>query len=190
MGLSNWIKKKEKEPSILKDWQLKLMEKNHPNLRKDEFIEKYGIDTLSKMEEGSFKWAMDFHTKFSSNEQCDIWLEKVFEGIYYLDISNADYLAHHLIPDDGDYYLFENKCGRSHFTVYRIEYDSNFIEYDENGDSYKLVDKMDWNKAKYVFSIRLKGLEFIKDFLENLLQKNLEYTKGYKRGLKLNEILK
>jgi hypothetical protein len=189
MGITNWIKKEE---PILKDWQIKLLDGK--NVRKDDFIKSYSIEKASKMDENTFKYSLEFHTKFGYSEQCDVWLDRTFEGVYDLDISNADYLSHFLIPYEDDYFLFINKCGRSHFTVYRLDYNTELIEYDDKSDTYRSTkdqwNREDWEKVPYVFNIRLKEVEFIKEFLENLLQRNLEYKKSYKRELKLKEILK
>lgn len=194
MGISNWIKRKEVDNEIsksLKDWQLKLLEGK--NIRKDELLSENDISMLVNMDESTFKRRIEFYTKYSSSEQCDIWMGKVFEGVYELDISNPDYLSHFLIPYEDEFFLFINKCGRSHFTVYKLDYNTDLIEYDENSDHYKSVkshwNREDWEKVQYVFSIRLKDIEFIKEFLENLLQRNIEFRKSYKRELKLKEIL-
>lgn len=187
MGISNWIKKKE-EP-ILKDWQLKLLDGR--NVRKGDFIKSYTIEKASKMDEHTFKHCLEFHTKFGHSEQCDVWLDRVFDGFYDLDVPNADYLNHTIIWEDGEYYIFQNKCGRSHFLVYKIQSNDDIIDYNESQDKYTLVDKDRFYKEKeYVFSIRLKNIEFIHEFMENLLQRNIEFTSSYKRELKLKEILK
>ena len=84
----SWLK--TKEDPILKDWQLKLLEDE--NVMKDEFLKHCSIKKLSEMNELSYKHSLKFYTKFSYEEQCDFWMDKVFEGVYELDINNADYL--------------------------------------------------------------------------------------------------
>jgi hypothetical protein len=179
----------KKENPILKDWQVHLLE--NENVRKEEFIQKYGIDNISKMDKGSFEYSLKFHTKFSSSEQCDVDLGRTFEGVYEIDIPNADYLSHYLIYDNGPYYLFENKCGRADFTVSRIdESNLDMITYDEVNDRYTLNDDKIRRKSEYCFGIRLTNIEFIHEFLENLLGRKIEFKKEYKRGLKINQLLK
>ncbi len=187
---------KKEEPS-LKDWQLKLINggySNIINIRVDEFIEKYTIEKLSEMDETTFKYCLQFHTKFSYNEQCDVQLDRVFEGVYDLDIPNADYLSYYLVNDDGTYYLFSNKCGRASFMVYKIDQSDGIINYDENSDKYTFIDKniprgSIWDEIEYVFSIRLKNVEFIHEFLQNFLDRNIDFKKGYKREQKIKQLL-
>jgi hypothetical protein len=187
MGISNWIKKKEKP--VLNYWQITLL--NAKNVRKEDFINHYGIQKISEMSEHSFKYLLEFYTKFGHNEQCDVYLDKVFEGFYNLDIPNVDYLSHSIYCDDGEFYIFENKCGRANFLVYKIDPNDDIINYDEKQDKYSLVNRDRFYKEKtYLFNIRLKDINFIHEFMENLFQKNIEFKNSHKRELKLKEILK
>lgn len=175
----------------MKDWQIKLME--NPLVNKEGFITHYGEDYLSKLEEFTFKHVLEFYTKFSWNEQCEVTLDKVFEGFYDLDIPNNNYHSYVLIPHEGDYYLFENKMGRASYSVYKIDYDSDLyqnINYNDNNDTYSLDGKIEWDKINYVFNIRLKDMKFIYEFFENFLQRPLELKKEHIRGLKIKQLFK
>ncbi len=127
--------------------------------------------------------------KYSYNEQCDIWISDVFEGVYSIsDGPNRD-KHYHVIYDDGSYYIFENKSGRAQYSVYRTE--SGVIEYNDILDRCSFSDREDrWEGVDHIFDIRLKNVEFIKDFLENLLGRDFEFKRSYKRELKINQLLK
>ncbi len=168
----------------LEEWQTKLL--TNPNVRVKEFLARYGIDKLSKMNEHSFKYHLEFHTKFTNSEQCQFYMDRVFESVYYIDISNPDYLSHYLIYDDGEYWMFENKCGRASYCVYRL--DHSHVDYDERSDTYTFIGKR--RDTEIAFSIRLFDVEFTHQFLENLLDRKVEFKKDYIKSIKINEKLK
>lgn len=169
----------------LHEWQVKML--NNPNVRVKEFLAHYGIDKLEDMNESTFKRCLSFHTKFTYDEQCQFWMDKVFEGVYYVDFSNADLLSHFLIYDDGEYWVFENKMGRASYCVYRL--DHRHIEYDDIRDKYTFIDS--WKKKiDATFYIRLYDVEFTHQFLENLLDRRVEFKGDYLCSLKRNEKLK
>ncbi len=170
--------------SKLKEWQAKLL--NNPNVRVKEFLAHYGIDKLSEMDEHTYKYCLEFHTKFAYSEQCQFWMDKVFEDVHYVDISNADYLSHFIIYDDGEYWMFENKCGRASYCVYRL--DHTHIEHDETLNKYKFIGS--WKDIEVAFCIRLYDVEFTHQFLENLLDKRVEFKKSYTRSITINDKIK
>jgi hypothetical protein len=169
----------------LQEWQSKML--TNPNVRVKEFLAHYGIDKISKMDEFTFKHSLSHHTKFSYDEQCQFWMDKVFECVYYVDYSNPDLLSHFLIYDDGEYWVFENKMGRASYCVYRL--DHRHIEYDDRVDKYTFI--ANWKRQiETTFYIRLYDVEFAHQFLENILDRRVEFKKDYVRSLKRNEKLK
>lgn len=163
----------KKKTYELPEWQTKLLE--NPLVDKNKFIENYSIKKISQMDGPSFKYCLEFFTRFSYNETCEFYPDKAFEGVYELDILNADYLSYYLIQDtDSMYYIFSNKCGRANFTFYIVDSsDADFLDYDEEKNKYKPIKdrKLFWDKVgNNIFSMRLKELPFTHQFLENLIQ--------------------
>jgi hypothetical protein len=156
---------------------MKLLE--NPLVDKNKFIEKYSIKKISQMDGPSFKYSLEFFTRFSYDETCEFYPDKAFEGVYELDIINADYLSYYLIQDtDSMYYIFSNKCGRANFTFYIVDSsDADFLDYDEEKDKYKPIKdrKLFWDAVgDNSFSMRLKDLSFTHQFLENLIQQPIK----------------
>jgi hypothetical protein len=167
----------KKKTYELPEWQTKLLE--NPLVDKNKFIENYSIKKISKMDLESLKFSLKFFTKFSYEEQCEFYPDKVFEGVYELDIVNADYLSYYLIQDrDSMFYIFSNKCGRANFTFYIVDSPyADFLDYDEENDKYKPIKNMKlfWNAVgDNRFSMRLKDLSFTHQFLENLIQEPIK----------------
>ena len=167
----------KKKTYELPEWQMKLLE--NPLVDKNKFIEKYSIKKISQMDGPSFKYCLEFFTRFSYNETCEFYPDKAFEGVYELDVPNADYLSYYLIQDtDSMYYIFSNKCGRANFTFYIVDSsDADFLDYDEVKDKYKPIKnrKLFWDAVgDNSFSMRLKDLSFTHQFLENLIQEPIK----------------
>jgi hypothetical protein len=167
----------KKKTYELQEWQTQLLE--NPLVDKNKFIENYSIKKISQMDGPSFKYCLEFFTRFSYNETCEFYPDKAFEGVYELDILNADYLSYYLIQDtDSMYYIFSNKCGRANFTFYIVDSsDAEFLDYDEEKDKYKPINSSRefWNKiGNNSFSMRLKDLPFAHQFLENLIQQPIK----------------
>ena len=167
----------KKKTYELQEWQTQLLE--NPLVDKNKFIENYSIKKISQMDGPSFKYCLEFFTRFSYNETCEFYPDKAFEGVYELDILNADYLSYYLIQDtDSMYYIFSNKCVRANFTFYIVDSsDAEFLDYDEEKDKYKPINSSRefWNKiGNNSFSMRLKDLPFAHQFLENLIQQPIK----------------
>ena len=167
----------KKKTYELQEWQTQLLE--NPLVDKNKFIENYSIKKISQMDGPSFKYCLEFYTKFAYIETCEFYPDKAFEGVYELDILNADYLSYYLIQDtDSMYYIFSNKCGRANFTFYIVDSsDAEFLDYDEEKDKYKPINSSRefWNKiGNNSFSMRLKDLPFAHQFLENLIQQPIK----------------
>lgn len=167
----------KKKTYELQEWQTELLE--NPLVDKEKFLKEFTPKKISKMDKLSFKHCLEFYTKFSYNETCEFYPDKAFEGVYELDIPNADYLSHYLIQDrDSTYYIFENKCGRANFIFHIVDpSDAEFLDYDEEKDKYKPINSSRefWNKiGNNSFSMRLKDLPFAHQFLENLIQQPIK----------------
>lgn len=180
--------RRKNDIQLLKDWQLNLI--NNENVDRESLLKGKNFKDMSTWKESELKHELSKHTKFNYDETCDFWINQVFEGFYYVDIPNADYYSHYLIEVHGDYYIFENKCGRANYAVYLIE-KTGVIEYDEKNDSYKCnyTSNLWEDDIKFLFSIRLKDIKFTHEFLENFLSRRVTFKKGYERHLKLNQLL-
>jgi hypothetical protein len=183
-------KNKQIENIEIDQWKLDMM--NNRNVRKEEFLEKYTMERIKSMDKTTFEYCLGFHTKFAYHEQCQFNLHRTFEGIYYVDVPNADYLSHYFIPSDydGGGYLFEHKCNRASYSIFYVH--DGYMEHDEKSDSYKLSKEIDWeneNHISHLIGMRLRDIEYTQEFLENLLDRNVEFTKEYKRNLKIKQII-